>query len=755
MSGKDDLENLLIDQAVDLFHDFRQKIGDWFYDPIPASKAAKEAQLKDQMPFYLNKFEQIVKENNGFLVNGKLTWADIYFVAPLKYFKSLVARDFLEGYPLLQELVKKVESIPAIASYIAKRPPEMQPQQKRACTNESSTLESGAAQGEQLDEVTLTSLPDLPLLKVLSYVPAEDLVAVGRVCTRLCALTRGHWSLWRNKFAGFEDTDILLDLLKDLLLVTPQYDLTWADVFFVAPLKWFKYINKRDFLEGYPLLQELVRKVESTPAIASYIAKRPPEMLPRQERACTNESSTLESGAAHDEQLDEVTLTSLPDLPLLKVLSYVPAEDLVAVGRVCTRLCALTRGHWSLWGNKSAGLEDSDRLLDLLADLLLVTPQYDVVLELVASPRLTHNQSRDRLDFFISNPMSLMATNGTPVITLALWFVFTEDLAEDDTVARVVRELGPRTKHARINCKTSDMELICESLQSAISMETLSLTWMWPRNFAAPFTGFSSCKNWPQSLPSLHTIEVTFWDQDYPDLWISSYEYSQAGQEPSCLQALLLGAHSELRCVQLVSPAVMPLLDSCPASLQRLTVSAAPGMAPKLRRLRELQELTFLLAYGNIEWEDIRYDDDEFEKVKSKMPFGQMPVLHVDDKIYAQSTAISRYLAKQVGLSGKDDLENLLIDQAAAKVAQLKDHFPFYLNKFEQIVKENNGFLVNGKLTWADVFFVAPLNYFKYINKRDFLEGYPLLQELVKKVESTPAIASYIAKRPPGGRPGA
>ncbi|XP_052124059.1 uncharacterized protein LOC127749538 [Frankliniella occidentalis] len=322
-------------------------------------------------------------------------------------------------------------------------------------------------------------------------------------------------------------------------------------------------------------------------------------MLPRQERACTNESSTLESGAAHDEQLDEVTLTSLPDLPLLKVLSYVPAEDLVAVGRVCTRLCALTRGHWSLWGNKSAGLEDSDRLLDLLADLLLVTPQYDVVLELVASPRLTHNQSRDRLDFFISNPMSLMATNGTPVITLALWFVFTEDLAEDDTVARVVRELGPRTKHARINCKTSDMELICESLQSAISMETLSLTWMWPRNFAAPFTGFSSCKNWPQSLPSLHTIEVTFWDQDYPDLWISSYEYSQAGQEPSCLQALLLGAHSELRCVQLVSPAVMPLLDSCPASLQRLTVSAAPGMAPKLRRLRELQELTFIGAYCN------------------------------------------------------------------------------------------------------------------------------------------------------------
>lgn len=46
------------------------------------------------------------------------------------------------------------------------------------------------------------------------------------------------------------------------------------------------------------------------------------------------------------------------------------------------------------------------------------------------------------------------------------------------------------------------------------------------------------------------------------------------------------------------------------------------------------------------------------------MPFGQMPVLDVDGKIYAQSTAISRYLAKQVGLIGKDDLENLAIDIA-------------------------------------------------------------------------------------------
>lgn len=44
------------------------------------------------------------------------------------------------------------------------------------------------------------------------------------------------------------------------------------------------------------------------------------------------------------------------------------------------------------------------------------------------------------------------------------------------------------------------------------------------------------------------------------------------------------------------------------------------------------------------------------------MPFGQMPVLEFDGKKVHQSVAICRYLAKQVGLSGANDFENLEID---------------------------------------------------------------------------------------------
>uniref|UniRef100_A0A6G1SAB0 glutathione transferase n=1 Tax=Aceria tosichella TaxID=561515 RepID=A0A6G1SAB0_9ACAR len=187
------------------------------------------------------------------------------------------------------------------------------------------------------------------------------------------------------------------------------------------------------------------------------------------------------------------------------------------------------------------------------------------------------------------------------------------------------------------------------------------------------------------------------------------------------------------------------------------------------------EPIRFLLSYGNLDWEDIRYDDAKWAAAKATMPFGQMPVLDIDGKMFAQSTAISRYLAKQVGLFGKDDLENMAIDMAvdtfhdfrqkiggwfydpipeskAAKEGPLKEQIPFYLEKFEKMVKENGGYLVNGKLTWGDIYFVAPLKYFKGIAGFDFLEKYPGLQELVKKVESIPQIAAYISKRPSNPR---
>lgn len=54
------------------------------------------------------------------------------------------------------------------------------------------------------------------------------------------------------------------------------------------------------------------------------------------------------------------------------------------------------------------------------------------------------------------------------------------------------------------------------------------------------------------------------------------------------------------------------------------------------------------------------------------MPFGQMPILVHNGKVAHQSMAISRYLAKQVKLTGKDDWEDLEIDAAVDTVNDLR-----------------------------------------------------------------------------------
>jgi glutathione S-transferase len=43
-------------------------------------------------------------------------------------------------------------------------------------------------------------------------------------------------------------------------------------------------------------------------------------------------------------------------------------------------------------------------------------------------------------------------------------------------------------------------------------------------------------------------------------------------------------------------------------------------------------------------------------------PFGKTPVLEIDGKQVHQSVAICRYLAKQYGLTGSNDWEDLEID---------------------------------------------------------------------------------------------
>ncbi|XP_050440184.1 glutathione S-transferase-like [Adelges cooleyi] len=184
------------------------------------------------------------------------------------------------------------------------------------------------------------------------------------------------------------------------------------------------------------------------------------------------------------------------------------------------------------------------------------------------------------------------------------------------------------------------------------------------------------------------------------------------------------------------------------------------------------EPIRFLLSYLNTDFEDYRFDRELWPTIKPTMPFGKVPVLEIDGKTLNQSTAITRYLAKKAGLTGSDDWEALLIDIAVDNVHDfrqalagyfydaneeskklkyeplLKETIPFYMDKFESIVAENKGYFVNGKLTWADLFFVAVLDYLNYMAGIDLLDGRPQLQALKATVVAIPQIKAWIAKRP-------
>jgi len=52
------------------------------------------------------------------------------------------------------------------------------------------------------------------------------------------------------------------------------------------------------------------------------------------------------------------------------------------------------------------------------------------------------------------------------------------------------------------------------------------------------------------------------------------------------------------------------------------------------------------------------------------------------------------------------------------------------------------------QLSWADLFFVAVLDYLNFMSKIDLLEGRPKLKALKEQVLAVPQIKAWVAKRP-------
>jgi glutathione S-transferase len=86
---------------------------------------AKKEFLENNLPKCFNKFEKILQSQDGaFLVNGKLTWADIVVVDLLEKLEgdNYAGPSLLKAYPNLKMLKLGVHFYPGIKEWIEIRP---------------------------------------------------------------------------------------------------------------------------------------------------------------------------------------------------------------------------------------------------------------------------------------------------------------------------------------------------------------------------------------------------------------------------------------------------------------------------------------------------------------------------------------------------------------------------------------------------------------------------------------------------------
>ncbi|VVC88622.1 unnamed protein product [Leptidea sinapis] len=128
------------------------------------------------------------------------------------------------------------------------------------------------------------------------------------------------------------------------------------------------------------------------------------------------------------------------------------------------------------------------------------------------------------------------------------------------------------------------------------------------------------------------------------------------------------------------------------------------------------ESIRMLLAYGGQEFEDKRIGKDDWPAYKESMPFGQMPVLEINGKKYAQTVAIARLLGRKYGLVGDDIEQDFEIDQ---------------------------------NLTWGDFVIAGMYDCFKMILKMpDLDEKYQNIKRIKNTVLSIPKVKEFCDAAP-------
>ncbi|CAD5216296.1 unnamed protein product [Bursaphelenchus okinawaensis] len=187
------------------------------------------------------------------------------------------------------------------------------------------------------------------------------------------------------------------------------------------------------------------------------------------------------------------------------------------------------------------------------------------------------------------------------------------------------------------------------------------------------------------------------------------------------------------------------------------------------------EPIRLIFHYLGIYFEDERIDAAELTQRYDTLPFGQVPILEIDDKIkLSQSHAIYRFLAKRYHLAGKTEMEQAMVDSYAELLHDFGyavqpyfavvsgridgDKYQIYdeiivptAKKFgsylDKVYKESDsGFFAPSGLTYVD--FIATNIYDTAIaTGMDAVTNIKSLKEVHARVHSLPKLQRYLSMR--------
>jgi len=181
-----------------------------------------------------------------------------------------------------------------------------------------------------------------------------------------------------------------------------------------------------------------------------------------------------------------------------------------------------------------------------------------------------------------------------------------------------------------------------------------------------------------------------------------------------------------------------------------------------------------IFAYAGQKYEDKRLQPADWAALKPKTPFGQLPLLDIDNGkvVLSQSKAIARYLGNEFNLVPKDHIQaakgDMLVDglddlmgkfgpwfreQDPAKKKELwtkleTDEIVPFLKLYEKLLAEGGTtYFTSNNITWADL---ALFNYIQSTQAKspDLFKGLPKLTEFVNKISKEPKIKAWLDVRP-------